>query len=67
MGNIIYNMSSSTTNQPYRCETCGGMIFKNEEELQQHNLQEHIGETAFSGYYREKTKYTRRKYLIFIL
>jgi hypothetical protein len=48
MGNIIYNMSSTTTNQPYRCETCGGMIFKNEEELQQHNLQEHIGETGQS-------------------
>jgi hypothetical protein len=47
MGNIIYNMSSST-NQPYRCETCGDMIFKNEEELQQHNLQEHIGETGQS-------------------
>jgi hypothetical protein len=24
------------------------MIFKNEEELQQHNLQEHIGETGQS-------------------
>jgi hypothetical protein len=35
-------MSSSTTNQPY------SMIFKNKEELQQHNLQEHIGETGQS-------------------
>lgn len=41
-------MSSSTTNQPYTCETCEGMTFKNEEELQQHNLQEHIGETGQS-------------------
>jgi hypothetical protein len=41
-------MSSTTTNQPYRCEACGGMIFKTEEELQRHKLQEHIGETGQS-------------------
>jgi hypothetical protein len=31
----------SSSDKPYRCEQCGGMTFNSQEELQQHNRQEH--------------------------
>jgi DNA-directed RNA polymerase subunit RPC12/RpoP len=36
------NMPSSETSNPYRCEECGAS-FKSQQELQEHNNEEHIG------------------------
>ena len=50
-------MSSSETNKPYRCEECG-ISFKSQQELQEHNNQEHIG-TAWN--YRESLSCMHRQ------
>jgi uncharacterized C2H2 Zn-finger protein len=35
-------VSSSETGNPHRCEECG-MSFKSQQELQEHNNEEHVG------------------------
>jgi DNA-directed RNA polymerase subunit RPC12/RpoP len=33
---------SSETNKTYKCEKCG-LSFNSQEEIQEHNIQEHVG------------------------
>lgn len=45
---IMSSSSSTDKNKDYTCESCGGLKFNSKEELQQHGLQEHAGETGQS-------------------